>query len=375
MPTRLLPLLLPGATAAIRSNMTARCTLLTLASIAALPFALSCASCAHPGPREAKTQALARVRVYVSNERSGDISVIDAASNQVVATIPVGKRPRGIHLSRNGRTVYVALSGSPIDGPNVRDEDLPPADKKADGIGAVDVASGRFVEKIASGSDPEQFTLTPDERYLYVSNEDEARASVVDLRDRKVVASLKVGTEPEGVGLSPDGRLVYITSETTNDVHVIDTATRTIVANFKTAQRPRSVGFLPDGSKAYVTCETAGVVCVVDVPANKVTKEIHPPGEGQRPMGIVVAPGGRRAYVTTGRGGAVVAIDTASDEVVATIPGVGARPWGIGITPDGKTLYTANGPSDDVSVIDTATMKVVARVNAGASPWGIAIGQ
>jgi len=92
-------------------------------------------------------------------------------------------------------------------------------------------------------------------------------------------------------------------------------------------------------------------------------------------MGIVVAPGGRRAYVTTGRGGAVVAIDTASDEVVATIPGVGARPWGIGITPDGKTLYTANGPSDDVSVIDTATMKVVARVNAGASPWGIAIVQ
>jgi YVTN family beta-propeller protein len=344
----------------------------------ALAASVSCRSPKDAGsaPHAAGSPAAPKqvpVRVYVSNERSGDISVIDSATNQVVATIPVGKRPRGIHVSRDGRTVYVALSGSPIAGPNVRDEDLPPADKKADGIGAVDVSSGRFVEKIASGSDPEQFAISPDERSIYVSNEDEGQASVVDLASRKVAATFKVGTEPEGVGISPDGHRVYITSETANDVHVVDAATNKIVANFKTAQRPRSVAFVPDGSKGYVTCETAGVICAFDPATNKVTKEIHPPGEGARPMGIVVSPSGDRVYVTTGRGGAVAAIDTRSDEVVATLPGVGARPWGIGITPDGKTLYTANGPSDDVSVIDTETMKVVARVKAGTSPWGIAV--
>src|SRR5687768_15749637 len=160
-------------------------------------------------------------RIYVSNERSNDVSVIDSATNDVVATIPVGKRPRGIRVGAGGKRLYLALSGSPIAGPNVRDEDLPPADKKADGIGVVDLASGKFVGKIASGSDPEQFSLGPNDRYLYVANEDVGMASVVDLSAGTVVKSLKVGYEPEGVTTSPDGRLVYVTSESHNKVHVI----------------------------------------------------------------------------------------------------------------------------------------------------------
>ena len=34
--------------------------------------------------------------VYVTNELGGDLTVIDGGTNQVVATIPLGKRPRGI---------------------------------------------------------------------------------------------------------------------------------------------------------------------------------------------------------------------------------------------------------------------------------------
>ena len=108
----------------------------------------------------------------------------------------------------------------------MKDEDLPPADKKADGIAVVDATTGRFLEKIASGSDPEQFSLGNDERFLYVSNEDEGQASVVDLPAKAVVATVKVGIEPEGVATTPDGSRVYVTSETTSEVHVIDTATR-----------------------------------------------------------------------------------------------------------------------------------------------------
>ena len=57
--------------------------------------------------------------IYVSNERSGDVSLIDGTSNEVVATIPVGKRPRGIHCAPDGKHVYVTLSGSPRMGPGV----------------------------------------------------------------------------------------------------------------------------------------------------------------------------------------------------------------------------------------------------------------
>src|SRR5271170_3716211 len=56
-------------------------------------------------------------RLYVSNEVSGDLTVIDAVTYKVLATVPLGKRPRGIHPSPDKQTIYVAVSGSPIAGP------------------------------------------------------------------------------------------------------------------------------------------------------------------------------------------------------------------------------------------------------------------
>src|SRR4051812_12479702 len=55
--------------------------------------------------------------VCVSNEKSGDVSIIDPAGRQVVATIPVGNRPRGIHPSPDGKFLYVALTASGSEGP------------------------------------------------------------------------------------------------------------------------------------------------------------------------------------------------------------------------------------------------------------------
>ena len=46
-----------------------------------------------------------------------NLTVINGADFKVTATIPVGKRPRGIHASPDGKTVYVALSGTPIEPP------------------------------------------------------------------------------------------------------------------------------------------------------------------------------------------------------------------------------------------------------------------
>ena len=117
-------------------------------------------------------------RIYVTNETSGDMSVIDSAKMEVVATVPLGKRPRGIHASPDRKTIYVALSGSPIAGPDVDESTLPPPDKNADGIGVFDVAQNKLVKLIKSGSDPENFDLSKDGKLLYVSNDHESLISV-----------------------------------------------------------------------------------------------------------------------------------------------------------------------------------------------------
>src|SRR5260370_33814810 len=137
-------------------------------------------------------QAGQNYQVYVSNEKSGDVTVINGSDNQVLGTIPVGKRPRGIHASPDGRTVYVALSGTPIAAPPQLDakgnpifqkskadddDDGVKADKTADANGIVVVAKQKLTGKISARSDTEGFSLSKAGTRTYISNEDVRPAS------------------------------------------------------------------------------------------------------------------------------------------------------------------------------------------------------
>lgn len=312
-----------------------------------------------------------RYGIYVTNEVSGDLTVIDPATHASIATVPLGKRPRGIRASPDGRHLYIALSGSPIAPPGVDESNLPPPDRAADGIGVFDTRELRLLTVLKGPSDPEQTSLSRDGTRLYIANEDKGTASVLEVASGRTVAELEVGGEPEGVTTSPDGRFVYVTSEEANQVSVIDTATNRLVKRFAVGPRPRDSAFSPDSTRAYVTSENGGAVSVVDTSSHAVVETIRLTGQNVRPMGVVVSPDGQRIYVTTGRGGTVVAIDTKTNTPVGSVA-VGPRPWGIALSPDGTRLYTANGPSNDVSVIDTATLTMVTRVPAGRSPWGVA---
>jgi YVTN family beta-propeller protein len=331
-------------------------------------------------------QAGQNYQVYVSNEKSGDVTVINGSDNQVLGTIAVGKRPRGIHASPDGKTVYVALSGTPIAAPpqldakgnpifqkakDDDDDDGAKADKSADAIGVVDVASKKLRGKISAGSDPEEFSLSKDGTKLYVSNEDVKTASVIDIATGKVEHIVAVGQEPEGVATAPDGKHFYVTCEAGGDVYVIETTGYTTVGHFKVNVRPRSMDFSPGHGVGFIPSESTGEVNVIDTVNLKVLKVIALP-PGSRPMSVKVASNGRKVYVSNGRAGTVSVLDSETYELLNTIK-VGVRPWGIALSPDGKFLYAANGPSNDVSVVDLNANKEIARVKAGSSPWAVAV--
>ena len=311
--------------------------------------------------------------IYVTNERSGDLSEIDSATLQVIATIPLGKRPRGIHASPDRRFLYIALSGSPIAGPGVDESKLPPPDRTADGIGVFDVQQNKLIRTIPSGSDPENFDITKDGRTLIVSNEDDAKASFVDIASGKVTKSVPVGEEPEGVKVTPNGTFVYVTSENTGTVSVIDVATEKLVNTIKVGRRPRSVAFLPDGSRAYVSTENDAAVSVVDTAKSETIQTISLGEPGKiKPMSVLLSEDGVTLYVSTGRGHKLFVIDTATNRITESAE-IGERPWGIAVSPDGKMLVSANGPSNDVSIVDLAKLSVTKKVKVGDGPWGIAI--
>ena len=338
------------------------------------------------GPAAAPAAPAKSYRVYVTNERSGDLTVIDGGDFKVIATIPVGKRPRGIHVSPDNKTIYVAVSGTPVEAPPQLDahgnpiferkrgddaDDDSGADKSADGIAVVDVATGKLTRKLQAGSDPEEFALSRDGRSIYISNEDVKTASVIDIGAAKVAHIIPVGQEPEGVTPTPDGKQFYVTCEAGGDIYVIDTTTYKVAGHFKVNGRPRSVAFLSNGAIGFIPSESAGEFNVIDPLKIEVIKTITLP-TGSRPMHATVSADDQRLYLSNGRAGTIAVIDAHSYQLLDSVK-VGTRPWGIGLSPDGKLLFSANGPSNDVSVVDLAAGREVMRIKAGASPWGIAI--
>lgn len=330
-------------------------------------------------PPSTQSPAASGTRIYVSDERGTEVVIVDPDAGGIVERINVGKRPRGMKISQDGKQLFVALSGSPIGGPGVDEKSLPPADRSADGVGVVDLATRKLIRNLKSGNDPETFDMSPDGKTLYVSNEDAGEMSIVDVASGTVTSRVKVGDEPEGVTVRPGGREVYVTSEAGHAVFVVNPSTRAIVAKIAVSGdgRPRAIVFTKDGATAFVSDEIGGAVDVIDAATHARSTSIKipagPPPATPLPMGLALSADEKQLYVSLGRAGAIGVIDVPGRRVSRTITGVGVRPWGLALSPDGRKLYTANGPGGDVSVVDIASGKVDRKIATGGSPWGVVV--
>jgi PQQ-dependent catabolism-associated beta-propeller protein len=295
---------------------------------------------------------------YVSNEKGNTITVIDTNKFEVLRTIKVGQRPRGIELTRDGKFVLVAVG----------DDDT---------IQMIDTATGEIAGDLPSGPDPEFFAQDPAGKILYVANENDNAVTIIDIEKRARIGEVQVGVEPEGIVVSPDGKILVNTSETTNMAHFIDTGTRRIVANVLVDARPRFAAFKRDGSELWVSSEVGGTVSVIDPVKHAVTAKIAfaIPGmrnEAIQPVGINIAKDGKTAFVALGPANRIAVVNGLTHQVEKYLL-VGQRVWHMAFTPDEKYLLTTNALTNDVSVIDVPALKVIKTIQVGELPWGVAV--
>jgi YVTN family beta-propeller protein len=330
-------------------------------SIAALLALAGCGA----APQEA---AAPPYLVYVTNEGSGDVSIIDPVKRVEIGRIAIGKRPRGLVASPDGKLLYVAVSGSPVAGPGVDESKLPPPDKAADGIVVIDLASRKILRTLRGISDPEQIAISPDGTRLYVASEDTGQLIVIG-SDGKLQAALNVGGEPEGVAVSPDGATVLATSEEDHSVAIVRGTPLAVTGRVAVGERPRNALFLDD-RHAVAPGEFDASLTLFDVAAAKPIRTIRLPKD-DRPMGVVRIDADT-VLVTTGRGKRLVRVDLdGKAQPVTGAVEVGPRAWGLALAPDGALAFTANGPSNDVTLVDARTMTVAGRVKVGTGPWGV----
>lgn len=298
--------------------------------------------------------------VLVSDEAAGVIHRIDATTLKPLPPIHVGKRPRGLALSPDGRRLYIAVS----------DENR---------VAVIDVAAAREVASLPSGPDPETIALAPGGGRLYVANEDDSLLSVIDVAAGKLVAEVPVGGEPEGTAISPDGALIVQASEAASLAHVIDASSLKVIDNLLVDTRPRHIAFTPDGRQFWVSSEVRGSISLFDTASRRLMGRIAlgglapdaPADRAVQAVGIVFTRDGRRAFVALGRAGLVAEIDAESRKVLRRFA-VGWRAWQVALSADESRLFTANGLSGDVSSVDLAT-GTTTSIATGGRPWGVVV--
>jgi YVTN family beta-propeller protein len=301
-------------------------------------------------------EASASPFAYVANQLSNTVSVIDTATNAVVASPAVGNAPQSVAVNAAATRAYVTNSGG------------------VGSVSVIDTATNAVVgAAITVGSNPFGVAVNPAGTRVYVANFIGNTVSVIDTGTSSVVATIPVGSRPNFIVVNPAGTRAYVTNNISNSVSVIDTGTNAVVGSpITVGAGPVGIAINLAGTRLYVVNQDAGTVSVIDTATNTVVGA--PILVGVTPLGVVVNPAGTRVYVTNSGGGTVTVIDTAANAAVGSPITVGLNPAGIAMHPAGTRVYVANTLSATVSVIDTATNAVVgSSIGVGNRPRGVGI--
>lgn len=310
-----------------------------------------------PTPTPTPTPLPANYHVYVANEGSDTVSVIDAGSNTVIATIPVGDAPSGLAVSPDGSRVYVASPGP-------------------DTVEVIDTATRAVVDTISMVPEDgvAHIAVSPDGAKVYVTYATSCGFSAIDTATAAREFSQLLGGCTAGVGVSPDSATVYVSSPGFDMVGSIDASDPPFYATtvqVATGGDPSGLAVTPDGSQVYVANWGGNFVAVIDTSTDTVTTTILMTQSLSNEVAFNAD--GSRAYVTVGLTASphVAVINTAANTVIATVP-VGNYPFGVAVTAVGS-VYVANNMSDTVSVIDGTSNTVVATIPVGAAPRAVGV--
>jgi YVTN family beta-propeller protein len=183
--------------------------------------------------------------VLVTNWCSWDLSIINAGTGKETARIPLGgKYPRGIAVSLDSRTAYIALMGS-------------------DRVVRVDLGARRVHPYAQTGDGPRHIVESPDGRYLYVTNNDDGTVSKLDRATARVLKSVKTGVEPRSLAISPDGGAVYSVNYESSTVTKLRTSDLEVVDEVGTDYHPIGITYEPTKKAVWVACY-GGSILVFD---------------------------------------------------------------------------------------------------------------
>jgi YVTN family beta-propeller protein len=296
-------------------------------------------------------------RVYVTNSKGDDVTVIDPATMKVVGSIKTGANPHGVVASPDRRTLYISVEGT-------------------DELIAVDVATNQVKWRVKVGRAPNEVSITRDGRKVFVPLRNDNAIDVVDTATMKVIDRLKAPAWPHNTYVSENGRHLYLGTMAGSRITIYDTATHKQISEIAPGDWVRPIALFRDEKLAYVALSKLHGFAVVDLKEGKTIRRVElpalPAGTEIPPYdtlthGLALTPDERELYVTSMAGKAIYAFSVPELKQLAKID-VGRYLNWTTINPDGRLVWVSNQLDDTVSAVDPRTKQVVATIPVGHEP-------
>lgn len=294
-----------------------------------------------------------RGRIYVTNADDDTVTIIDTSTNRVVATVPAGNEPAGVAVDVGRGLVYIAnISGKSVSILDASTGAMRGAIVLAGGAHAVAVDGSTHLAYVTVNAAP--WTV------VALNGETQAIEAQVPLN---FLFSLS------GISVDPGSR-VYASDYDSGNVAAIDisgAAPRELL-RFKAGLFLQGVSVSPQTRRVYVTDSGNNQVSIFDAAGASVGSV----PVLRLPTVIVQDAAAGRAYVANTMSDSISVVDTGRGAVAATIP-LGTAGFGIAYEPSVGRLYVANYPADAVSVVDPLLGTVVGSWPVGAGPAAVAV--
>ena len=280
-------------------------------------------------------------RIFISEEATKTLTVVDGKTLQVTKQIPLSGNPNLIDMSPDGRWIYVAIALSWDDL-----SEFPQI--KADATGGVDVidtVSLTNVKNIPIRGGIHDLNVTPDGKYVIAGAERGAKPpanmmNVIDTRTNEIAWSLLMSPAPSPMAISknPDGSTKWIFAQLGgfNGFAVVDFATQAKINEIKLPELP------PEQQNRH-----------------------GPPAASH---GIAITSDQKTLLVNSRLNSALYAYSLPDLTLLGSVALGGKGAGWLTTTPDSKTAYVANEHTNNVSVVDIASLKEVALISVGFAP-------
>ncbi len=270
------------------------------------------------------------------------VTVYDAEKAELIATVP-----DSVVLSNFGFSKYSgSYKGSPVEGAfspdgkylyftnyamygkgfNKEGHDTcsPVSGYDSSFLSRINLATKKIDALFPVGSVPKVVKVTPDNKYILVSNWCSYTVTIISVESGKTVTSIKIGRYPRGIAITGDSKYAYVAEMGGSHIHRIDLTnfSKTLIP---IGANPRAVVLSPDETKLYVTMNVTGKVQAWDLIGNKTIKSVK--------------------------------------------TGLAAR--SLDISSDGSALFVVNFNSDTVSKVRTSDMKVLQTIKVCNEPIGV----